>query len=198
MPKAYSQVVSSVAGSGYVARMQFTREDGVEDVLVSAAFADESGSLPAEASFEVRTLERDGTQIDAIALTPNERGGAQVGVHLLRVGRVNRFQVVVLSNGAGVISGRLTAVHGLASEVGPLLAAAVDASGGVGTQTQTECVRIETTPLSAAGLKRCDVPPQCRRNIVPLYTRPTLLPSFVSGVAPAIDYTCQGGVRVVP
>lgn len=189
--RVYTQKVQRVAGEGYVARLQFTREEEFRDVVVSAAFVHEARALPASADIRVQTLERDGTLIDSVPLVHNGVGGAHVGLHVLRVGEARRFQVVVLAYGADVIEGSLTAMHGVSEEASSLLKASIETAGGVvcaGAVVQTETIAVGG----------CAVPKQAQRDIAPLFGRVALYPGYLPGVIPPPDRTCQGGVQVIP
>lgn len=191
--RVFTQKVPRVAGEGYVARLQFTREEGFEDCVVSAALLHEERALPRESRIYVQTLERDGTLIDSVALEHNGVGGAQVGLHVLRVGRVKRFQVVVLAYGADVVTGSLTAMHGVTTEASSLLKSSIEAAGGV-----PRPVVVEQAETIAAG--GCKVPEEFRRDIIPLFGRGTLYQnyqSYLPGVTLPPDGSCHGGVQII-
>ena len=190
MPKAYTQNVTRVAGEGFIARLQFSREVPFEDVTVSAAFLNESRSFPPNAEIYVQTLQRDGTLIDSVLLMQNGIGGAQVGLHILRVGKVKRFQVVVYASEAGVVKGTLTALHGITTESSTLLKSSFDSSAGL---CATEVVLPEIIVNGG-----CKVPDACKDDIIPLFARVAINPSYMPGVVVPIDRTCHGGVQVIP
>ena len=189
MPRAYTQKVPRVAGEGYVARLQFTKEEGCDEVVVSAAFLNEELSFPEGATVHVQTLAKDGTPIDSVALVPNGEGGVQIGLHVLQVKGYKRFQVVAYASEAGVITGSLTAMHGLTTESNTLLKSSIEAAGGV-----VKTIVCDTEVVVKGG---CKVPKSCRKDIVPLLAR-FACPTYVTGVVVPPDRTCQGGVQVIP
>jgi len=190
MPRVYTQNVPRVAGEGYIARLQFTKEEGHDTVLVSAAFLHEDRNLPRHATMEVQTLQRDGTLIDSVALVSNGIGGTQVGLHVLQLKGNRRFQVVVYARGAGVLDGRLTAMHGITTETSSLLKESIDSAGGVVVETVCQ------TEITVTG--GCKVPKPCQKDITPLFARIALCPNYLPGVVLPPDRSCQGGIQVIP
>lgn len=190
MPRAYTQKIQRVAGEGFLARLQFSREPGYDEVLVSSAVVSATRTLPDASVIRVQTLQRDGTLIDSVSLTPNGVGGAQVGLHLLSIGGHAKFQVVVHASGAGVLEGTLTAAYGLTTETSTLLKSSIDAAGGV-----VECAVLQNEIVVNGG---CKVPEPCQRDIAPLFARVALVPNYVPGVVVPPDRSCHGGVQVIP
>jgi len=190
MPRVYTQQVAPVAGEGYIARLQFTREGGHDTVLVSAAFLHRDRDLPTNCVVEVQALQRDGTLIDSVQLVPNGIGGTQVGLHVLQLKGNKRFQVVVYAVRAGVLEGRLTAMHGITTETSALLKESIDSVGGVVVETVSQ-----TEVIVTGG---CKVPKPCQKDITPLFARVALYPNYIPGVVLPPDRSCQGGIQVIP
>lgn len=190
MPRVFTQHVTPVAGHGYIARLQFTREDGHDTVLVSAAFLHRDRELPTDCVVEVQALRRDGTLIDSVSLVPNGLGGTQVGLHVLQLKGNKRFQVVVYAMNAGVLEGRLTAMHAITTETSALLKESIDSAGGV--VVETVC---QTEVIVTGG---CKVPKPCQKDITPLFARVALCPNYIPGVVLPPDRSCQGGIQVIP
>lgn len=179
MPRAFSLPFREMAATGSVARIQFTRE--APDVLVSARVERADGAALTTEQIVVRTLRSDGRTIDEQRLAPDGQGGAQVGLALLRVGDVRRFQVAVYcaSTYPCLLTGLVTALHGLDENASLLLTQAISPNGNNSTTVRLCSPAVEVFPMGYPDA--CPVPKGCEKDIVPLPAR--------RSVAAAPNYT---------
>lgn len=224
MPRAYSFPFTNMAASGAIARLQFHRESETSVLVTAGVRCSSARALSSSAlrAFEIRALDERGVTLDSVQLHPDGAGGASVGLHVLHVGEVRRFQVVLAAQRthACLVSGALTGMHGLDADMPTLLRRTLSLADDAVAATKEQraysvpadapreqreelqvmpsCAAPITTATVMAGSASVAVCPVRRgeqRDIPPLYRRSGQA-NFVSAVV-ATPYNNCGGVQVV-
>ena len=101
---------TSMVSGPVLTRLRFMKTSG-EHALVSVFATHGSGKFHPSHVVEIRTTDDSGKTIDKAPLLEDGVGRVALSMHMLRVGTMKHFNVVVVSNADRMVSGLLTVAH---------------------------------------------------------------------------------------